>query len=112
MQAFHQEIVRALALGADYLVADPGSCGESDAQAAINAIARGLKQATRGLKLGDLVILLENTAGQETSVGSRFEELKAILDACPEPPLGVCVDTAQSFAVGWDLRTEAGGSMR
>jgi len=108
VQSFHQEIVRAMALGADYLVAHPGSCRESDAQTAINAISQGLKQATRGLKLGDLVILLENTAGQGSSVGSRFEELKAILDACPELPLGVCVDTAHTFAAGWDLRTEAG----
>jgi len=104
--------VRALALGAGYLVPHPGSCCESDTQTAIKAIARGLKQATRGLKLGDLVILLEHAAGQETSLGSRFEELKAILDACPKLPLGVCVDTAHTFAVGWDLRTEAGGSMR
>ena len=108
VQAFHQEIVRALALGADYLVAHPGSCRESDSQTAINAIAQGLKQAARGLKLGELIILLENTAGQGTSIGSRFEELKAILDACPELPLGICIDTAHTFAAGWDLRTEQG----
>jgi deoxyribonuclease IV len=108
VQAFHQEIIRALALGADYLVAHPGSGGESDKNTAITSIAQGLKHATRNLKLGDLVILLENTAGQGTSVGSRFEELKGILDACPDLPLGVCIDTAHTFAAGWDLRTAAG----
>lgn len=108
VQAFHQEIVRALALGADFLVAHPGSGRESDTNTAINSIAQGLKQATRNLKLGDLVILLENTAGQGTSVGSRFEELKGILDACPGLPLGVCIDTAHTFAAGWDLRTAEG----
>jgi len=108
VQAFHQEIVRALALGADYLVAHPGCGRESDASTAIQAIAQGLRQAVRGLKLGELVILLENTAGQGTSVGSRFEELKGILDACPDLPLGVCMDTAHTFAAGWDLRTTEG----
>jgi deoxyribonuclease-4 len=108
VQAFHQEIVRAIALGADYLVAHPGCCREGEKITAINSIAQGLKQATRNLKLGDLVILLENTAGQGTSLGSRFEELKGILDACPDLPLGICIDTAHTFAAGWDLRTAAG----
>jgi deoxyribonuclease IV len=108
VQAFHQEIVRALALGADYLVAHPGSGRDSNINAAITAIAQGLKQAVRGLRLGDLQILMENTAGQGSCVGSRFEELKAILDLCPELPLGVCIDTAHTFASGWDIRTSQG----
>ena len=108
VQTFHQEIVRAVALGADYLVAHPGSAGESPMDAAVMAIAEGLKQAARGLKLGELQILLENTAGQGSSVGSRFEELQAILDGCPELPLGICLDTAHAFAAGWDLRRTEG----
>jgi deoxyribonuclease IV len=111
VQAFHQEIIRAIALGADYLVAHPGSAGDGTREAAIAAIAHGLRQATRGLKLGELRILLENTAGQGASVGSRFEELKAILDACPDLRLGVCVDTAHLFASGWDIRKAAGLEM-
>ena len=108
VQAFHQEIVRALALGADFLVAHPGCCMESGADAAVASIASGLKQATRGLKLEGLQILLENTAGQGTAMGSRFEELRAVLDASPNLPLGVCIDTAHTFAAGWDIRTAEG----
>lgn len=109
VQAFHQEVVRAISLGANYLVAHPGCCGaDRGMDQAIASIAQGLKQATRGLKLGDLQLLLENTAGQGTSVGSRFEELQGIVDACPELPLGVCIDTAHLFAAGWDLRTVQG----
>src|SRR6202046_1831112 len=108
VQAFHQELVRAIALGADYLVAHPGSGRESTPLAAVAAIAQGLKQAARGLKLGDLKILLENTAGQGTSIGSRFEELRAILDSSPDLPLGICIDTAHTFAAGWGLRTAEG----
>ncbi len=108
VQAFHQEIIRAVALGADYLVAHPGSGREGTKEAAIAAIVQGLRQAARNVKLGELQILLENTAGHGTAVGSRFEELKAILDACPELPLGVCIDTAHVFASGSDIRKQEG----
>jgi deoxyribonuclease IV len=108
IQAFHQEIVRALALGADFLIVHPGSAVGGTRDAAIAAIAQSLKQAVRGLKLGDLQILLENTAGQGNCIGCHFEELRQILDACRELPLGVCVDTAHLFAMGWDIRTAEG----
>lgn len=108
VQAFHQEIVRATDLGADFLVAHPGSYGDGHIAAGIAAISQGLRQAARGLKLGGLKILLENTAGQGSSIGSKFDELRAILDECPDLPLGVCVDTAHAFASGWDIRTPEG----
>jgi deoxyribonuclease-4 len=108
VQAFHQEIVRAAALGADYLVLHPGSGMGGTVESAISAIALGLRQATRGLKSGELQILLENTAGHGSSIGSNFQELRAIIDACPELNLGICVDTAHLFAMGWDIRTADG----
>ena len=108
IQAFHDEIVRAVSLGADFLVTHPG-CGVGvKMSVAIRAIADGLRQAARRTNLGGLRILLENTAGQGTSVGSRFSELKAIVDLCPELPLGICVDTAHLFAAGHDLRSAEG----
>jgi deoxyribonuclease IV len=108
VQAFHQEIVRAVALGADYLVAHPGSACGGPMDGAVAAIADGLKQAARGLKIGELRILLENTAGQGSCVGSRFGELAAILHSCADLPMGVCLDTAHMFAAGWDLRSSEG----
>lgn len=108
VQAFHQEIVRAIDLGADYLVMHPGSFCDGALETGIAAIARGLRQAARGLKLGELRILLENTAGQGSSVGAKFEHLRAILDSCSDLSLGVCIDTAHTFAAGWDIRTADG----
>jgi deoxyribonuclease IV len=108
VQAFHQEVVRALALGADYLVIHPGSGRDGDRNAAVAAIVQSLRQALRGLKLGDLRILLENTAGQGTSLCWQFEEMKAILDGCRDLELGVCVDTAHVFAAGHDIRSAEG----
>ncbi len=74
IQAFHDELVRAVSLGADFLVAHPGAgLGTTMAQA-IADIAEGMRQAARGMKLGGLRILVENTAGMGSSVGARFEE--------------------------------------
>src|SRR5579862_3340157 len=72
VQALHQELVRGMALGADFLVVHPGCRLESSVEAGVAAIAQSLKQAARGLTLGKLQILLENTAGQGSSMGSRF----------------------------------------
>jgi len=123
IQAYHDEIVRAVALGADYLVVHPGSCcgkapgrGKTMEQG-IRDVAQALRQAARGVRLcakfGDprdcrLRLLLENTSGMGMAIGSRFEELKAILDGAPELPLGVCLDTAHAFHAGYEIHTEAG----
>ena len=86
----------------------PGSARGSSEADAIEICALSLKIACKGLKFGGLRILLENTAGQGRCIGHRFEHLRAIMDACPKLPLGVCVDTAHSFTAGYDLR-EADG---
>src|SRR5580704_1561217 len=93
IQAFHDELVRAVSLGADFLVAHPGACMGTDKQQAIAEIAQGMRHAARGLKFGTLRILLENTAGMGSSVGARFEELRGILDQTGDLPMGVCLDT-------------------
>jgi deoxyribonuclease IV len=108
IESFREEVERASALGADYLVVHPGSargCGEKDA---LEICALSLQIACKGLKFGRLRILLENTAGQGECIGHRFEHLRAIMKACPKLPLGVCVDTAHSFTAGYDIREEDG----
>lgn len=108
IQAFHLELRRALALGADYLVAHPGSPMRSERRQAIRSVAHSLREATRALALNGLQILIENTAGQGDSLGSRLEELRDILEAASDLPIGVCWDTAHAFASGYDLRTPEG----
>ena len=106
--SFREEVERAILLGVDYLVLHPGSARGSCEVDALKICALSLRLATKGLKLGRLRILLENTAGQGECIGHRFEHLRAIVDACPKLPLGVCIDTAHSFTAGYDIR-EAGG---
>ena len=108
IQAFHDELVRAVSLGADFLVAHPGSCLGTEKSQAIAEIAQGMRQAARGMKLGALRILVENTAGMGSCVGAQFEELKAILDQTADLPMGVCLDTAHTFQAGHDITTEDG----
>ena len=106
--SFREEVERALLLGVDYLVLHPGSARGSCEADAIAICALSLQVACKDLRMGKLRILLENTAGQGECIGHRFEHLRAIMDACPELRLGVCVDTAHSFTAGYDLR-EADG---
>ena len=108
IQAFRDELVRAMALGADYLVAHPGSGRGTPLAEEVTAVSQGLRQAVKGLKLGGLRILIENTSGMGSALGWRFEEIEAIVAGCSELDLGVCVDTAHTFEAGYDIRSEAG----
>jgi deoxyribonuclease IV len=108
IQAFHDELVRAVSLGADFLVAHPGAGLGSEKSEAIAEIAQGMRQAARGMKMGGLRILVENTAGMGSSVGAKFEEIKSILDQTGDLPMGVCLDTAHTFEAGYDITTEDG----
>ena len=57
----------------------------------------------------DVMLLLENTAGEKNSVGSSFEHIRAIMDELPFPGrVGVCFDTCHAFAAGYELRTAEG----
>jgi len=69
IQAFHDEIVRALALGADFLVVHPGARGEATAGQAISTVVESVKQGIEASADGRVRILIENSAGMGTAVG-------------------------------------------
>jgi len=108
IQAFHDELVRAVALGADFLVAHPGSGLGNHKDQAIADIAEGMRHAAKGMKLGSLRILVENTSGMGSAVGAHFEEIKGILDQTGDLPMGVCLDTAHTLEAGYDISTQEG----
>lgn len=108
IQTFHDEVVRAMALGAEYLVTHPGSALGGDRRAAIPQVAQGIRQAVRGMKLGHLRILLENTSGMGSAIGCVLDELRAVLDRCDGLPMGVCLDTAHLFHAGYPIHTADG----
>jgi deoxyribonuclease-4 len=108
IQALRGELERARALGADYLVMHPGSGVDLPRAHAFANVVSGLRHSARGFSLNGLQILLENTAGQGSTLGDRLEELGKFIRALPELNLGVCLDTAHLFAAGYDIKSEDG----
>jgi deoxyribonuclease-4 len=109
IQAFRDEMVRGMALGADFLIVHPGSAGAGgDKEQASVRVGEALRAAARGLRLGGLRVLVENTAGMGSAVGAKFEELATILKAAGDLDVGVCIDTAHTFEAGYPIHTAGG----
>lgn len=107
--AFRGEIKRALDLGAEFLVAHPGSAKGSSAAVAVKTCSESLKRAADGFKFDGLTVLIENTAGQGSAIGRTFEEVAEIIAGAKGAlPLGACIDTAHSFAAGYAIHTPEG----
>jgi deoxyribonuclease-4 len=108
-EAFLVELKRCDQLDIPYLVMHPGShvgAGESEG---IRCIVESLNWALEKTPGSRVMILLENTAGQGTNLGYRFEHLAEILERVEEKPrFGVCLDTCHTLAAGYDIRTEQG----
>jgi deoxyribonuclease-4 len=108
LDALVGELKRANFLGVPYLIMHPGAHVGAGIRAGIARAANALRRA---LDLGKsrVTILLENTAGQGSSLGYRFEQLAAILEKMGNPDrVGICLDTCHAFAAGYDIRTEEG----
>jgi len=110
MQAFRGEIERALAIGAEYLVAHPGNCKGHSVEQGIYAVIRSLAEAAQGLNTAPLTVLLENTAGAGAALGSRLEELAVMRQFAADLTdlkIGYCIDTCHLLASGFDLASAA-----
>ena len=99
-----KEVERCAQLGIPYLVTHLGSHLGTGEEAGIKKLVDGLTKA--GQTKNDVMILLENTAGQKNSVGSDFKQLGEIFKQLkPGKKFGVCLDTCHAFVAGYDLRT-------
>jgi deoxyribonuclease IV len=64
-----------------------------------------------GVAAGGVTVLIENTAGAGSHLGSRFEELQSIRELArdlTDVPVGYCLDTCHLLAAGYDIATAAG----
>lgn len=106
IESLADELSRCDQIGAPYLVLHPGSC--EDTQAGLRAVAKGIDDAFRTSR-GKCLLLLETAAGQGSSLGITFEQLRTIRDLSKHPErIAFCLDTCHVFAAGHDLSTERG----
>ena len=104
-EAFLDEVQRCEQLGLTLLNFHPGShLLQISEDACLARIAESLNIAldkTRGV-----TAVIENTAGQGSNLGFRFEHLAAIIEGVEDKSrVGVCIDTCHAFAAGYDLRS-------
>lgn len=107
-KSFIEEMHRCELLGLDRLNFHPGShlkkISEDDC---LKIIAESINIALDKTK--GVIAVLENTAGQGSNVGYRFEHLRSIIDLVEDKSrVGVCIDTQHAFAAGYDLLSEKG----
>lgn len=115
IEALRDEIARCAALGVPFLVVHPGSHVGSGEVAGLERVALALDRALapagrrRSADFSTVTVLLENTAGQGSNLGHRFEHLGAIFDTMRNADrLGVCYDTCHALAAGYDFRDARG----
>ncbi|AJR09877.1 deoxyribonuclease IV [Photobacterium gaetbulicola] len=104
--AFIDEMARCEQLGLHLLNFHPGShlkkISESECLA---LIAESINLAHAAVP--NVVAVIENTAGQGSNLGWRFEQLASIIEQVEDKSrVGVCIDTCHAFAAGYDLRSE------
>lgn len=108
IKALVMELDRCQALGIPHLVLHPGSALDGSPEECIDSIASALDEACEAMP-GSTMILLENMAGQGSSIGATLEQLATIrAKTTHKKRIGFCIDTCHAFAAGYNLTTEAG----
>ena len=109
LTALADELERCDRLGVPGLVLHPGAHMREGVEAGVERVARSLDQVFAARPDLEARVLLENTAGQGSTLGADFDELGQILRQVDDPGrLGVCFDSCHAFVAGYDLRDEEG----
>ncbi|WJY13472.1 deoxyribonuclease IV [Pectobacteriaceae bacterium CE90] len=105
--AFIDEMHRCQQLGLTMLNFHPGShLRQITERQCLARIAESINIALEAIQ--GVTAVIENTAGQGSNLGFRFEQLAEIIHQVEDKSrVGVCIDTCHAFAGGYDLRTEA-----
>ena len=101
-ESFCDEMARCQQLGLDRLNFHPGShLNEISVDECLRRIAESINIALG--KTEGVTAVLENTAGQGSNLGFRFEHLARIIDQVEDKSrVGVCIDTCHAYAAGYD----------
>lgn len=105
-ESFFEEMRRCELLGLDRLNFHPGShLKKISEEESLDRIAESINMALE--RTSGVMAVIENTAGQGSNLGFKFEHLAYIIDRVEDKSrVGVCLDTCHSFAAGYDLRTK------
>jgi len=106
--AFLDEMTRCMQLGLDRLNFHPGShLGKITEEESLDLIAESVNIALS--QTSGVIAVIENTAGQGTNLGYKFDHLRYIIDRVEDKSrVGVCIDTCHAFTSGYDLSTAEG----
>lgn len=102
-----EEIRRVEMLGMDLLTFHPGSSKGTTEKQALKNIADSLNTVISEKQHS--MVLLENAAGQGSTVGKTFEQLAEMIDQVVlKESVGICLDTCHAWAAGYDIRSPEG----
>lgn len=106
LNAFVDEMERVNQLGLIYLNTHPGShLKEISEDECVNLIAESINKAHK--LVPNVIVVLENTAGQGSNMGYKFEHLRDIINLIEDKSrIAVCLDTCHTVAAGYPLTTE------
>ena len=106
LDAFIDEVRRCEQLGLDKLNFHPGShLKKIDEERCLDLIAGSMNIALNETE--GVTLVIENTAGQGSNLGHRFEHLARLIDKVSDKSrVGVCLDTCHTFTAGYDLRSK------
>lgn len=107
LRLLKNDVAVAGAGGIDYVNTHLGSYGKRDREEGFAAVVLMLERALENIAPG-VFLVLENSAGAGALCGGTLEELGAILRAVDHPQLGVCLDTAHSWAAGYKIDSREG----
>ena len=103
-----EDLRRAETLSTPFLIIHMGSRVTLSEEEAIEKVVRGINQSLQRVP-NQVMILLENTAGQGTELGFKFSQLQKILSGVENKKrIGICLDTAHAFQAGYDISTRKG----
>jgi len=112
--AMLDELTKVDQLNIEYANMHPGVIPINDKEEitkleALTQITEQLNKLMEETKSSQVIILLETTAGQGKGLGNKFHHFKTIIDKIQNKKrIGICLDTAHSFAAGYDFRTKKG----
>lgn len=104
IKSFTAELQRCKALGIPHVVSHPGNYMD-DLPAGLERNSGGYAEALRAVP-GEVMVLMETTAGTGTALGSQFEELARLREAIPadvRDRVAYCADTCHLYSAGYDL---------